>query len=82
MKYLDKKEQLRDLFRELGLADATLQEHYQDYGLNEYAEDLLKAWINKRDGVLEKGGPTWENLKTALTEKGHKGAVEEIKWLK
>ena len=82
MKYLDKKEQLRDLFRELGPADATLQEHYQDYGLNEYAEDLLKAWINKRDGVLEKGGPTWENLKTALTAKGHNGAVEEIQNLK
>ena len=77
MKYLN-KDQLRDIFRELGLANATLQEHSQDYGLNEYAEDLLTAWINKRDDVLEKGGPTWENLKTALTEKGHKGAVEEI----
>ena len=81
MDYLNKKEQIRDLFRELGLANATLEEHYQDYGLNEYADDLLKAWINKRDGVLEKGGPTWENLKAALTEKGHKGAVEEINQL-
>ena len=77
MNYLN-KDQLRDIFRELGLANATLEEHYQDYGLNEYAGDLLKAWINKRDGVLEKGGPTWENLKTALTKKGHNGAVEEI----
>ena len=76
MKYLN-KEQLRDIFRELGLTNTTLEEH-KDYGLNEYAEDLLKAWINKRDDVLEKGGPTWENLKTALTEKGHKGAEEEI----
>ena len=82
VKYLGKKEQLRDIFRDLALANATLQEHYQDYGVNEYAEDLLKAWINKRDGVLKKGGPTWENLKRALTEKGHNGAVEEIKQLK
>ena len=77
VKYLQ-KEELRDIFRELGLANAILQNHFKDYGLNEYAEDLLKAWINKRDGVLKKGGPTWENLKTALTEKGHNGAVEEI----
>ena len=82
MKYLDKKELLRDIFRELRLADTTLQEHYQDYGLNEYAEDLLKAWINKRDNVLKKGGPTWENLTTALTKKGHNGAVEDIQNLK
>ena len=81
MDYLN-KEELREIFHELGLANATLQNHFKDYGLNEYAEDLLKAWINKRGGVLEKGGPTWENLKTALTEKGHNGAVEEIKKLK
>ena len=80
MEYLD-KDQLRDIFRELGLVNATLQEH-KDYGLNEYAEDLLKAWINKRDDVLEKGRPTWKNLITALTKKRHKGAVEEIKKLK
>ena len=81
MDYLG-KEELRDLFRDLGLANATLQNHFKDHGLNEYAEDLLLAWINKRDGVLKKGGPTWGNLKTALTNKGHNGAVEEIKKLK
>ena len=81
MDYLG-KEELRDLFRDLGLANATLQNHFEDYGLKKYAEDLLHAWINKRDDVLKKGGPTWENLKTALSEKGHNGAVEEIRKLK
>ena len=79
MKYLDKK-QLRDLFRELGLANATLQNHFHHYGLNDYAEDLLLAWIKERDNVLSNpeypGGATWENLRKALTELGHHGAVE------
>ena len=77
------KEQLRDIFRDLGLADATLQEHYQDYGLDEYAEDLLIAWINKRDDVLDNpdypGGATWENLRKALAKNGHNGAREQLR---
>ena len=51
LNYLN-KEQLRNLFRQLGLANATLQDHFHHYGLNDYAEDLLLAWINERDNVL------------------------------
>ena len=76
------KEQLRDLFRELGLANKTLQDHYENYGLSQYAEEMLEAWINGRDNVLNNpaypGGATWENLRKALTKYGHHGAAGEI----
>ena len=81
MKYLNKKELLRDLFRDLGLADKTLHNTSENPDLSQYAEDLLRAWINIRDGVLKKGGPTWENLIAILTNQGHHGAVAEIKRL-
>ena len=81
MKYLDKKELLRDIFCELGLADTTLQDTRENSNLSQYAEDLLRAWINNRDGVPKKDGPTWENLIAILTNKGHHGAVAEIKRL-
>ena len=82
VRYLDINGELRDLFRELGLANDTLQNHYENYGLREYAEYLLRAWINGRDNVLNNppypGGATWENLRKALTELGHHGAAEEV----
>ena len=80
--YLDINGELRDLFRELGLDNATLQEHYENYGLSQYAEYLLRAWINGRDDVLNNpaypGGATWENLREALIELGHHGAAEKV----
>ena len=50
------KEQLRDLFRELGLANDTLQNTYESSSISQNAEYLLQAWINRTGGVLEKGG--------------------------
>ena len=82
VRYLQINGELRDLFRELGLANAILQEHYENYGLSQYAEYLLCAWINGRDNVLNNpaypGGATWENLREALTKLGHHGAAEKI----
>ena len=81
MKFLSKN-QLKDLFRELGLADSTLQNCFETADKDEYADNLLHAWINKRDYVLTSteypGGPTWENLKKALHNIGHHGAAEAI----
>ena len=76
------KQQLKNLFRELGLADTTLQDHLDHYGLSQYAEDLVHAWINGRDDVLKKpeypGGATWDNLRKALDKEGHGGAALQI----
>ena len=77
MDYLN-KEQLRDLFRELGLADRIVQDYYATHTTLQYADSLLHAWINERDYVLTKGGATWENLMTALQRFGCNGAANEI----
>ena len=77
---LDKNE-LRELFRELGLFDATVQNKYSG-SIRVYANDLIRLWILGEDGVLElekyRGGPTWENLKKALIELNHNGIAEQI----
>ena len=51
------KEQLRDLFCELGLANRTLQEYFEVYGVGQYADSLLRAWINEEANVPT-GGTT------------------------
>ena len=76
MDYLN-KEQLRDLFRDLGLADRTLQDHYATPGVGQYADSLLRAWINEEDYVPT-GGATWETLKTTLESIGCGGAANQI----
>ena len=74
--------QLRDLFRELGLSDATLMNKYEHGTLMAYAEDLIRGWILERDNVLESeeypGGATWENLKKSLKHCGHNGIAKKI----
>ena len=71
------KEQLRDLFCELGLANRTLQDHFAIFGISQYADSLLHAWINEEANVPT-GGATWENLKTALQSIGCGGAANQI----
>ena len=72
-----KHNQLKDLFRDLGLFDATVLNKSDDY-----ANDLIRAWILGSDDVLKSekytGGATWENLKTALVEWGHIGIANHI----
>ena len=79
--HLDKV-QLKNLFRELGLANKTLINYFDNYGLSQYAEDLVRAWINVRDDVLKKpeypGGATWDNLRKALDKEGHGEAALQI----
>ena len=76
------KDELKDLFRELALFDATLQNKYYSESVSEYAEDLIRSWILGKDDVLKSekycGGPTWENLKKALTACNHNGIAEKI----
>ena len=49
---------------------------------DDYAEDLIRAWILARDYVLKSekytGGATWENFKRALVELGHIGIGNSI----
>ena len=45
LKNLD-KEELNDLFQELGLFDQTVCNRYSDSSRAEYSEELVRAWIN------------------------------------
>ena len=75
--YLSKGD-LRNLFRQLGLAKITLEDQYDTPGKDQYADYLLSAWIHERDAVLSCGGATWENLESALRHMGQHGAANEI----
>ena len=78
--HLDKDE-LKDLFLELGLFDATVLNRYSG-GVSGYAHDLIRSWILGKDDVLRSevycGGPTWVNLKKALIELNHNGIAQKI----
>ncbi|CAI7997388.1 hypothetical protein GBAR_LOCUS2139, partial [Geodia barretti] len=76
-----RKEELKELFLELGLFDATVQNNF-DRSRDTYAEDLIRAWILGKDGIGTKEeykeGETWENLKKALRKINHHGVADAI----
>ena len=80
LKQLDKDE-LKDMFRELGLSYKTVKNKYTDSDAV-YADDLICAWILKKDSVMTAkeypGGPTWNNLMKALREISHQGIADQI----
>ena len=42
-------------------------------------EDMIAAWLNKEDFVSKKSGdPSWDSLKTALSEIGQAGLANAI----
>ena len=69
--------ELKELFTELGLSNATLINRYTD-SRDAYLDDLVHPWIQGRDDVLDRGGATWESLKKALQELGHNGIAANI----
>ena len=73
------KQDLKNLFRELGLYDHTVRNKDSE-SLEVYAEDLVRAWICGKDNVVNsyQGGATWENLKKALVKINHVGVARSI----
>ena len=71
------KDELKELFTELGLSNATLTNRYTD-SRAAYLDDLVRAWLQERDGVLNRGGATWKSLKRALQRLGHNGIAANI----
>ena len=51
------RDELKELFEELGLSDATLRNKYSDSTMA-YLDDLVRGWILRRDAVLDRGGAT------------------------
>lgn len=41
-------------------------------------EEIVCAWLNKEDNVLQIGKPSWEGLKLALHKIGQEGVVNTI----
>ena len=77
LRHLDRDE-LKGLFSELGLFNATVMNKFEQ-AVRVYADDLIRAWILEKDGVLDKtGGATWENLKKALKKYNHNGIANHV----
>ena len=76
------KEELKQLFQELGLYHSTVVNNFSDGSRDGYAEDLIRPWILGRDEVLisevYRGGATWENLTKALRTINHIGIADSI----
>ena len=73
------KEEIRNLGLCLGLSYATV-DNYATSSVNKYLEEIVKAWIQEKDEVLNKfeGGAKWENLRKALEEEGLTGFARKI----
>ena len=72
------KEELKCLFRELGLSDEKVRNSYEDTTLSEYRDELIRCWILEDDKVQERGGATWESLQKALRSIGKTGIANRI----
>ena len=70
------KQDLKNLFRELGLYDHTVRNKDSE-SLEVYAEDLVRAWILGKDNSYQ-GVATWENLKKALVKINYVGVARSI----
>lgn len=78
MKDLTEKEELKSLFRELGLSHHRVTNSYDGSTLTAYRDTLIKSWILQDDYVKEKGGATWESLRDALRSIGKTGIADKI----
>ena len=72
------KEELKHLFRELGLSDEKVRNNYEDTTLSQYRDELIRCWILEDDEVEDKGGATWESLRNALRSIGKRGIARKI----
>ena len=66
------RDELKQLFEELGLSDTTLRNKYELDNVV-YADDLIRAWMLGKDSVQKMGGVTKKNMKIALEKIGQNG---------
>ena len=72
LKNLDKRD-LKKLGGALGLSYPKLR------NMEHLCEDMVAAWLNKEDKVMEQSGePSWNSLKTALEKIGQTGLANSI----
>ena len=63
----------RDLGLQLGLLYSTLTdiETHRHYKPSECRIDMLSAWLQQQDSVLQRGVPSWSVLRAALKQMGN-----------
>ena len=80
--FIMKRDDIQRLFTTLGLSEITVGGFHEIHDKKQYAHGLLVAWRNEQDDVLKStdypGGPTWENLRKALTDIGHLGTANRL----
>ena len=48
--------------------------------LSSFADEMVAAWLNRQDEVLQRSGePTWSTLADALTKIGQTGLAKDIR---
>ena len=63
----------------LGLDYSTLQGIERDMRrIKECKMEMLSAWLQQKDDVVEKALPTWSALKTALRKIGENKVADEL----
>ena len=64
----------------LGLLKPTLDtiEDEHRHNVSRCLLECISQWLNKADKVIEKGGPTWDSLASALRNIGEVAAAEKI----
>ena len=70
------KEEIKSLGCRLGLSDSTVTNN-ESCSKKSYLEDIMRAWMMKRDNVVGQGEPTLDNLRKALEAEGQRGIVQE-----
>ena len=70
----------KDLGLQLGLLYSTLNdlETYRHYKPSECRIDMLSAWLQQKDNVLQKGVPSWSVLRAALQSMGEHETADRI----
>ena len=70
----------KDLGLQLGLLYPTLTdiETFRHYKPNECRIDMLSAWLQQQDNVVQKGVPSWSVLRAALQSMGEHETADRI----
>ena len=69
-----------ELGLQLGLLYSTLKkiEIEQRSNVSRCKIEMLSAWLQKKDNVSQKGGPSWSVLKAALKQMGEHETADRI----
>ena len=71
------EEEITCLGLRLGLAFGTV-ENTDSKPTKSYLQDIMTAWMKKKDYVLDKGEPTKENLRKALEKERQRGIAQKL----